>query len=951
MKTKVSLLSLLAASAAAFFASTDLTPAQFFARDDAAGYTNTVGGNFAWMYQTTTNGGFGLNPWVFRNTANNGTSFSGFFVGTGDAIASASNTSWGMYANGSSGTNVAVAYRSFTNSLQTNTVFKIKWHTKGISASNPNALGGFNLRNGNANASTNDFNTGYRFAFFYQGAGVDSFQVADASGLITGIGFGSNPFLIEFTLLTADTYRLVIKDATGANTITNFDNRSLAGSGTIDSLALYALQTEGDQIFNNIEISSTSLIPPDIQNVSPANGSIYVDTTNKISFDVLSAFSTLASNGISLSVNGVGQTNLAVTGFPTNRHVVLNTALAANLVYNGTIIAQDANGNKATNIFTFNTWTTNNPYIEAEDYNYSSGFSIDNFANIPPQDHNLYAGLLGSNGIDYLEYDLSGTNNAWRTGDLPQTEVTTDADHNGFTANGFQDYNLSFIENGEWQNYTRRMSNATYDVYARMAGFGNSATMLMEHLANSTATSSNQPRAALGTFVCPNTGGAQNWTFVQLKDFFSNPVQVHFSGTHTFKNTCLGADGNYNVTYLIFVPNTNANTLRPYVSSGFPFPGVGGVFPDQAISFTIANRQSSVTPGSIQLLLNSNNVTSGIVLSNNAAGTLVTYQSPTLLPAGTNTAQAIYSDGSVSQTNTWQFTVATLPVIPAAYAVNPSQAGSPGFAIQIAKAADSATATDFPPTIARAYAHLAGIITNAATLAPYVNIAAGPNNDGLFNETSTINYDINAAASGNSTFNFKTNFPYVPASGTNNFISLAANMYVQLSAGVHTFSVRSDDGFILTTGPTPTSTNLTLGEFDAGRGDNTPTTFSFIVQTNGLYPMRLVYDQGEFGGSIELYSIQSGQSILLNDSTNANAVKVYRTLASAGIVLLNPAHSGNTTTFSFQTQNGTNYSVKFKKTLNDVSWLTLQNVLGNGSITNITDNTATNPSRFYSIRP
>src|SRR5439155_11943773 len=110
-------------------------------------------------------------------------------------------------------------------------------------------------------------------------------------------------------------------------------------------------------------------------------------------------------------------------------------------------------------------------------------------------------------------------------------------------------------------------------------------------------------------------------------DFFSGPVQVHFAGTNTFKTTCIGADGNYNVTYLIFVPNTNAATLRPYLSAGFPYPGVGGVFPDQSISFTIANRQTAVTPGSIQLLLNSNNVSGGMVLSNNAAVTVVTYQS------------------------------------------------------------------------------------------------------------------------------------------------------------------------------------------------------------------------------------------------------------------------------------------------------------------------------------
>jgi hypothetical protein len=102
-------------------------------------------------------------------------------------------------------------------------------------------------------------------------------------------------------------------------------------------------------------------------------------------------------------------------------------------------------------------------------------------------------------------------------------------------------------------------------------------------------------------------------------------------------------------------------------------------------------------------------------------------------------------------------------------------------------------------------------------------------------------------------------------------------MYLQLSPGIYTFAVRSDDGFQLTAGPTPTTTNILLGVFDAGRGNDFPTTFDFIVQTNGIYPMRLVYDQGEFGGSIEFYSINrtNGTPVLINDPTDPAAIKAY----------------------------------------------------------------------------
>jgi hypothetical protein len=83
---------------------------------------------------------------------------------------------------------------------------------------------------------------------------------------------------------------------------------------------------------------------------------------------------------------------------------------------------------------------------------------------------------------------------------LPEIEASTDVDHHDFAINGFTPYNVAFIKNGEFLDYTRRMSNVTYAVYARMSGFGGgSSTMLMERSATATVSSTNQPRASLGT--------------------------------------------------------------------------------------------------------------------------------------------------------------------------------------------------------------------------------------------------------------------------------------------------------------------------------------------------------------------------------------------------------------------------------------------------------------------
>src|SRR6185503_10284744 len=95
-----------------------------------------------------------------------------------------------------------------------------------------------------------------------------------------------------------------------------------------------------------------------------------------------------------------------------------------------------------------------------------------------------------------------------------------------------------------------------------------------------------------------------------------------------------------------------------------------GVAADEPITFTIANRQTSVSTGTIQLFVNNSNVTSGFTLSNNTAGTVVTYQTPVLFTNNaTQTVRAIFSDGSVSQTNTWTFNTANLAVLPTAFAL------------------------------------------------------------------------------------------------------------------------------------------------------------------------------------------------------------------------------------------------------------------------------------------
>ncbi len=73
-----------------------------------------------------------------------------------------------------------------------------------------------------------------------------------------------------------------------------------------------------------------------------------------------------------------------------------------------------------------------------------------------------------------------------------------------------------------------------------------------------------------------------------------------------------------------------------------------------------------------------------------------------------------------------------------------------------------------------------------------------------------------------------------------------------------------------------------LGQYDsyAGRG-TAETTFSFGVPQSGVYPFRLVWNNGGGAYGVEWFTVQpDGTRILLNDRSNPNALKAYSGLAT-----------------------------------------------------------------------
>ena len=119
----------------------------------------------------------------------------------------------------------------------------------------------------------------------------------------------------------------------------------------------------------------------------------------------------------------------------------------------------------------------------------------------------------------------------------------------------------------------------------------------------------------------------------------------------------------------------------------------------------------------------------------------------------------------------------------------------------------------------------------------------------------------------------------VPGLCAGNYINIAVESlaYLQLTAGVHRFHIRSDDRTGLYSGVNLADPNAqALWE----NPDNTAnTTFDFAVEADGLYPIRCIWEETGGGALLNLYStnfVTGDPEVLINDSSDpAGVVKAW----------------------------------------------------------------------------
>ena len=258
--------------------------------------------------------------------------------------------------------------------------------------------------------------------------------------------------------------------------------------------------------------------------------------------------------------------------------------------------------------------------------------------------------------------------------------------------------------------------------------------------------------------------------------------------------------------------------------------------------------------------------------------TTVTYNSATPMPSGAaHTLDVAFKDTrGVAVTSSRAFNTIVYALVPAA---NAQPAGAvnktkPGFLIH-----PYTTEEANPNTLAWTEEQLFG--QHGANLADLT----GADANGFYAADTVVNFDIDEAnVQGN--FGDELPFPGLPGAqtqdqGTGN-ATMDIETYIEFpAAGVYTMGVNSDDGFKLSTAPGVGDVlGLVCGSFDGGRGAS-DTLFTLLIQQAGIYPVRLLWENGNGGCNVEWFSVDSGEKILVNDTTNPKALKAYQTTTAA----------------------------------------------------------------------
>lgn len=403
-------------------------------------------------------------------------------------------------------------------------------------------------------------------------------------------------------------------------------------------------------------------------------------------------------------------------------------------------------------------------------------------------------------------------------------------------------------------------------------------------------------------------GGGANLEFWSTNDYFGTPTAMLINDP-SYVGYAL-------VSYVpSSLPITPTNAYTRFLS---PLPSDNNASALPTMLAELQDAGTTVIESSVILRLDGNAVSANVVKVSGV--TTATFTPGSLLGFGAHTASVSFQDSALNwTTNTWSFTVPSFVFVtlPASwsYPVGSQNMSEPGFNGRV-KVLRS-TAPTFSSTVAVGDANLDGLLVDAETGEPYVNLAANTTNDyfgaplepginwfgymltqpgGFFTETNVINYSADGLGAvqfnnfGNTYVDYAdTNYPGLPGADDTNYANYAnatdfaieLRGFIHLAQGLQVLGLHAGDGCQLAFHPNDVRDIFRVGfvQRDVNVGAaNLPAVLD--VEAAGLYSFRVLqqkYDDTPNQG-LEFWSAPFTNQTARTLVNAVNGVKVYRSL-------------------------------------------------------------------------
>lgn len=390
-----------------------------------------------------------------------------------------------------------------------------------------------------------------------------------------------------------------------------------------------------------------------VQSILPASGSVNVPQQPTIKVVLKDDLTAVDDNSIQVYL---GRQQLTRTVSNNGALTTVSAAVASPLelrtVQNGSVV-YSAGGQTYTNTFSF-TVEARGFAIEAEDFDYDGGQTVEAASTMPNTAGNLYSGLVGVHDVDYHQPGNEPSGDIYRTGEDPNVPMGTnddavDRERPGYVIDAGANYSIGWA-GADWYNYTRTIPQGNYKIIAAQSNGDPLGTadrqVLRFGVVTAGAGTPDQTTVQLGSYSAPSSGG---WGVNTINSVMTagQETVVRLGGATTLRVWIDSGD----FDWFALVPTTSRTSLPGM--TGFTPIGAERAVTNITVNLSHAFLDTTINTGSIRFSVDGQDVTSQAQTTPNANGATVSFNPTTPLAKGQHSFNVVFQNSEgTSITNT-----------------------------------------------------------------------------------------------------------------------------------------------------------------------------------------------------------------------------------------------------------------------------------------------------------